>query len=152
MLPPAYQSSNHAVYICTALSQLWYIYILYTYCVLCSKTYVILSKISLTNTRGMMQEKPQPSIRHIQATGRAALKLGTTTIAWPRGNAHALIQANRQRRVNYAAIGAIIATAIRWTGKLASRKKHLMRDVMSPEKKKSSIMRQTRASRNRVFL
>ena len=32
---------------------------------------------------GMMQEKPQPSIRHIQATGRAALKLGTTTIAWP---------------------------------------------------------------------
>lgn len=83
----------------------------------------------------MMQEKPQPSIRHIQATGRAALKLGTTTIAWTRGNAHALIQANRQRRVNYAAIGAIIATAIRWTGKLASRKKHLMRDVMSPEKK-----------------
>ena len=33
---------------------------------------------------GMMQEKPQPSIRHIQATGRAALKLGTTNIAWPR--------------------------------------------------------------------
>ena len=31
---------------------------------------------------GMMQEKPQTSIRHIQATGRAALKLGTTTIAW----------------------------------------------------------------------
>ena len=31
---------------------------------------------------GMMQENPQPSIRHIQATGRAALKLGTTTIAW----------------------------------------------------------------------
>ena len=31
---------------------------------------------------GMMQEKPQPSIRHIQATGRSALKLGTTTIAW----------------------------------------------------------------------
>ena len=31
---------------------------------------------------GMMQEKPQPSIRHIQATGRAALKLGTTTISW----------------------------------------------------------------------
>ena len=33
---------------------------------------------------GMMQEKKQPSIRHIQATGRAALKLGATTIAWPR--------------------------------------------------------------------
>ena len=31
---------------------------------------------------GMMREKPQPSIRHIQATGRAALKLGTTTISW----------------------------------------------------------------------
>lgn len=31
---------------------------------------------------GMMQEKPQPSIRHIQDTGRAALKLGATTIAW----------------------------------------------------------------------
>ena len=31
---------------------------------------------------GTMQEKPQPSIRHIQATGRSALKLGTTTIAW----------------------------------------------------------------------
>ena len=45
---------------------------------------MILSKISLMNMFGMMQEKPQPSIRHIQATGRAALKLGTTTIAWPR--------------------------------------------------------------------
>ena len=32
--------------------------------------------------RGMIQEKTQPSIRHMQATGRAALKLGTTTIAW----------------------------------------------------------------------
>ena len=29
-----------------------------------------------------MQEKPWDSIRHIQATGRSALKLGTTTIAW----------------------------------------------------------------------
>lgn len=34
------------------------------------------------NIFGMIQEKPWPSIRHIQATGRAALKLGTTTIAW----------------------------------------------------------------------
>lgn len=37
--------------------------------------------------------------------------------------------------VNYATGGAIIATAIRWTGKLASRKNHLMRDVVSREKK-----------------
>ena len=36
---------------------------------------------------------------------------------------------------NYAASGAIIATAIRWSRKLASRKNHLMRDVVSREKK-----------------
>ena len=65
------------------------------------------------NMFGMMQEKPQPSIRHIQATGRAALNLDTKTSHGLYGNAHALIQANRQRRVNYAASGAIIATAIR---------------------------------------
>ena len=34
------------------------------------------------NMFGIMQEKSQPSIRHMQATGRAALKLGATTIAW----------------------------------------------------------------------
>lgn len=152
MLPPAYQISNHAMYICPALSQLWYIYILYTYCVLCSKTYVILSKISLMNMFSMMQEKPQPRIRHIQSTGRAALKLDTKTSHGLYGHAHALSLANRRRGVNYAASGAIIATASRWTGKLASRKNHLMRDVVSREKKKSSIMRQTRASRNWVFL
>ena len=62
---------------------------------------------------GMMQENPQPSIRHIQATGRAALKLGTTTIAWaaqPRTRAQS---GESTAPGNYAASGAIIATAIR---------------------------------------
>lgn len=41
--------------------------------------------------RGMMQEKPWDSIRHMQAAGRAVLKLGTKPIAWaarPRTRAH----------------------------------------------------------------
>ena len=84
---------------------------------------------------GMMQEKPQSSIRHIQATGRSALKLDTKTSHGLYGHAHALSRANRQRRVNYAASGAIIATASCWARKLASSKNHSRRDVVSREKK-----------------
>ena len=84
---------------------------------------------------GIMQEKPQPSIRHIQATGRAALKLWTTTIAWsarPRTRAQSgestapgklCFQRRNHRHGNPLA------------GKLASRKNHSMRDVVSREKK-----------------
>ena len=58
---------------------------------------------------GMMQEKPQPSIRHIQATGRSALKLGTTTIAWA---AHPRTRAQSGESTAPGKLGAIIATAI----------------------------------------
>ena len=101
---------------------------------------------------GMMQEKPQPSIRHIQATGRAALKLGATTIAWsarPRtraqsGESTAPGKLCCQRRNHRH--GNPLSEKIG----LAQKSSQERRCV--PRKKKSSIMRQTQASRNRVFL
>ena len=108
--------------------------------------------------RDMMQEKPQPSIHHMQATGRAALKLGTKNIAWaarPRtraqsGKSTATGKLCCQRRNHHhgnprgVEIGlaqkiilcaAISATAPPWV-----------------KKRKGFIMRKTRASRNWVFL
>lgn len=84
---------------------------------------------------GMMQEKPQPSIRHIQATGRDALKLGTTTIAWaaqPRTRAQSG-ESTAPGKLCYRRRNHSHGKPLE--GKLASRKNHLMRDVVSREKK-----------------
>ena len=101
---------------------------------------------------GMMQEKPQPSIRHIQATGRAALKLGTTTIAW------AVRPRTRDQSGESTAPGKLCCQRRNHRhGKPLWRENWPRAKIIScatlcPEKKKkSSIMRQTRASRNRVF-